>query len=51
MVTRWMIEREMLGQYQRARGLLYPLGPFSPVRVLDHDPTRTGFDYISPKNT
>jgi hypothetical protein len=26
-VTRWVIERGMLGQYQRARGLLYPPGP------------------------
>jgi hypothetical protein len=26
MVTRWVIERGMLGQYQRARGLLYLLG-------------------------
>jgi hypothetical protein len=28
-VTRWVIESGMLGQYQRARGLLYPPGPFS----------------------
>ena len=30
-VTRWVIERGMLGQYQRARGLLYPPGPPSPA--------------------
>jgi hypothetical protein len=30
-VTRWVIERGMLGQYQRARGILYPPGPFSPA--------------------
>jgi hypothetical protein len=30
-VTRWVIERGMLGQYQRARGLLYLPGPPSPA--------------------
>jgi hypothetical protein len=30
-VTRWVIERGMLGQYQRARGLLYPPGPLTPA--------------------
>jgi hypothetical protein len=30
-VTRWVIKRGMLGQYQRARGLLYPPGPPSPA--------------------
>ncbi len=30
-VTRWVIERGMLGQYQRARGLLNPPGPPSPA--------------------
>jgi hypothetical protein len=30
-VTRWVIERRMLGQYQRARGLSYPPGPPSPA--------------------
>ncbi len=30
-VTRWVIERGRLGQYQRARGLLYPPGPLSPA--------------------
>jgi hypothetical protein len=30
-VTRWVIERGMLGQYQRARGFFYPPGPFSPA--------------------
>jgi hypothetical protein len=30
-VTRWVIEKGMLGQYQRARGLLYPPGPPYPA--------------------
>jgi hypothetical protein len=30
-VIRWVIERRMLGQYQRARGLLNPPGPPSPA--------------------
>jgi hypothetical protein len=30
-VTIWVIEREMLGQYQKARGLIYPPGPSSPA--------------------
>ncbi len=30
-VTRWVIERGMLGQYKRAKGLLYPPGPPSPA--------------------
>jgi hypothetical protein len=30
-VTRCVIVRGMLGQYQRARGLLYPPGPPSPA--------------------
>ncbi len=30
-VTSWVIERGMLGQYQRARGLLYPPGPPFPA--------------------
>jgi hypothetical protein len=31
-VIRWVIERQMLGQYQRAWGLLNPLGPPSPAK-------------------
>jgi hypothetical protein len=31
-VTRWVIEREMLGQYQRTWGLLYPFELSSPVK-------------------
>jgi hypothetical protein len=30
-VTRWVIERGMLGQYQRAKGLLHPPEPYSPA--------------------
>ncbi len=30
-VTRWVTDRGMLGQYQRARGLFYPPGPPSPA--------------------
>ncbi len=29
-VTRWVIQRGILGQYRRARGFLYPPGPSSP---------------------
>jgi hypothetical protein len=37
-VTRWVIERGMLGQYQRARGLLYlPEPPPQPTTKLDYD--------------
>jgi hypothetical protein len=32
-VTRGVIERGILGQYQRARGLLYPPGPPSSANV------------------
>jgi hypothetical protein len=30
-VTKWAIERGILGQYQRTRGFLYQLGPSSPA--------------------
>ncbi len=30
-VTKWVIERGILGQYRRARGFLYPPGPSSPA--------------------
>jgi hypothetical protein len=30
-VTKWVIERGILGQYRRARGFLYPPGPVSPA--------------------
>jgi hypothetical protein len=37
-VTRFVIERGMLGQYQRARGLLYPPGPLAqPSTELDYN--------------
>jgi hypothetical protein len=33
-VTRWVTEREMLSQYQRASGQFYPLGPPSSANNI-----------------